>query len=308
MFGSYRITRLLGRGGMGAVFEVQDQETGRRLALKVLGQKLDSPEARQRFLREGRLAASINHPNSVYVYGTEEIGGTPVIAMELVPGGNLQERVSRRGPLQAPEAVDAIMQVIAGLEAARALGILHRDVKPSNCFEDLDGTVKVGDFGLSISTARSDDSITVRGALLGTPSFASPEQLRGDELNVRSDIYSVGVTLFYLLTGRTPFDGRSAVQMIANVLEKPAPSPAEFRSGIPNELARAVLRCLEKQPSERFRNYDELKQALAPFTSTAPAPASVASRFLAGVLDYAAIAIAGLFFLLLAFGDVSFFE
>jgi eukaryotic-like serine/threonine-protein kinase len=149
------------------------------LALKVLGQALDSPEARQRFLREGRLAASINHPNSVYVYGTEEIGGTPVIAMELVPGGTLQERVAGRGPRAVAEAVDAVMQIIAGLEAAQALGILHRDIKPSNCFEDVDGTAKIGDFGLSISTVRTDTNVTAHGVLLGTPAFSSPEQLQG---------------------------------------------------------------------------------------------------------------------------------
>ena len=301
-FGHYRIARLLGKGGMGAVFEAEDLETGRRLALKVLGQALDSPESRQRFLREGRLAASINHPNSVYVYGTEEIGGTPVIAMELVPGGTLQERVAATGPLAVPAAVDATIQIIAGLEAAQALGILHRDIKPSNCFEDRDGAVKIGDFGLSISTVRTDPNVTAQGILLGTPAFSSPEQLRGEELNARSDLYSVGVTLFYLLTGRTPFEGHTVVQLVANVLEKPAPAPSQFRKEIPEELARAVLRCLEKQPGERFRNYDELRQALAPFNSMAPVPASLALRFLAGVLDTMALGLVGVSLSLALFG------
>ena len=118
-FGHYRIVRLLGEGGMGAVFDAEDLESGRRVALKVLSQTLDSPEARQRFFREGRTAASINHPNSVYVFGTEEIGGTPTIAMELVAGGTLQDRVREQGPLQVAEAVDSVLQIIAGLEAAR---------------------------------------------------------------------------------------------------------------------------------------------------------------------------------------------
>jgi serine/threonine protein kinase len=270
-FGHYRIVRLLGQGGMGAAFEAEDMESGRRVALKVLSHTLDSPEARERFFREGRLAASINHPNSVYVFGTEEIGGTPVIAMELVSGGTLQDRVAAQGPLPVGQAVDCVLQIIAGLEAAQRIGILHRDIKPSNCFRDADGAVKVGDFGLSISTAvRTEPALTATGAFLGTPAFCSPEQLRGDELNARSDMYSVGATLFFLLTGRTPFEGKTTVQLLATVLEQRAPSPRKFRANVPQGLAKAVLRCLEKQPGERFKNYRELATALAPYSSAAP--------------------------------------
>lgn len=286
LFGHYRIVRLLGQGGMGAAFEADDLDSGRCVALKVLSHTLDSPEARERFFREGRLAASINHPNSVYVFGTEEIGGTPVIAMELVSGGTLQDRVSERGPLPIGEAVDAALQVIAGLEAAQEIGVLHRDVKPSNCFRDEDGTVKIGDFGLSISTAvRTEPALTATGAFLGTPAFCSPEQLRGDELNVRSDMYSVGATLFYLLTGRTPFEAKNTVQLLATVLEQRAPSPAKFRKEVPRGLARVIVRCLEKQPGERYKSYRDLAQALTPFSSVAPTPATLGFRFLAGALD-----------------------
>lgn len=304
LFGHYRISRFLGQGGMGAVFEAEDMESGRRVALKVLGQSLDSFEARERFLREGRLAGSINHPNSVYVYGTEEIGGIPVIAMELVPGGTLRDRVVARGPLPVGEAVDATMQIITGLEAAQASGILHRDVKPSNCFEDIDGTVKIGDFGLSVSSIRTDAIVTAHGAVLGTPAFSSPEQLRGEELNARSDIYSVGGTLFYLLTGRTPFEGRTAVQVIANVLEQTPPSPAQFRAAIPDGLARVILRCLEKQPGERFASYDELRQALVPYSSLEPPPAPLALRFVAGAMDMLALGTVGLIMSLVVWGEV----
>ena len=131
-FGDYRILRLLGKGGMGAVYEAEELLSGRRVALKVLGHSLDSADTRKRFIREGRLAASINHPNSVYVYGTEEIDGAPVITMELVPGGTLHERVKEVGPMSVPEAVDAILQIIAGLKPAHEVEILHRDIKPSN--------------------------------------------------------------------------------------------------------------------------------------------------------------------------------
>jgi hypothetical protein len=284
--GHYTIIRALGAGGMGAVYEAQDAESGRRVALKVLSHRLDSPEARQRFFREGRLAASINHPNSVYIFGTEEIGGTPVISMELVAGGTLQDRVRARGPLPIGQAVDSVLQLVEGLDAAQRVGILHRDVKPSNCYVGEDGTVKIGDFGLSISSSvRTEPAITTTGTFLGTPAFCSPEQLRGEELNTRSDMYAVGATLFYMLTGRTPFEAKHMVQLLATVLEQRAPSPRQFRPEIPQGLAKVVLRCLEKQPAERFKNYGDLTKALAPYCSAGPTPATLGLRFVAGVID-----------------------
>jgi eukaryotic-like serine/threonine-protein kinase len=297
VFGHYRIIRRLGQGGMGAVFEAEDLESGRLIALKVLGHQLDSPEARSRFLREGRLAASINHPNSVYVFGTEDIAGVPVIAMELVSGGTLQDRVTRHGPMPLAEAIDCVLQIIAGLQCAQQIGVLHRDIKPSNCFVEADGRVKVGDFGLSISTLmRTEPSITATGAFLGTPAFSSPEQLRGDELTVRSDIYAVGVTLYFLLTGHYPFNAPDMVRLLATILERRAESPARWRPELPSALCRLVLRCLEKDPEKRFRNYDELRRALLPFESAAPAPAALGFRLVAYVLDVALLAVmTGLF-------------
>jgi hypothetical protein len=298
LFGGYRILRPLGKGGMGTVYEAEELATGRRLALKVLSHSLDSEQARTPFFREGRLAASLNHPNSVYVFGTEEIDGMPVITMELAPGGTLQELIERKGPLPVTQAVDAILQIIAGLEAAASGGVLHRDVKPSNCFLDSDGAVKVGDFGLSISTlARGEVNLTTPGALLGTPAYASPEQLRGDELDSRSDIYAVGVTLYYLLTGRTPFTADNMVRLLATVLERQPESPRKLRPEIPEELAQVILRCLAKQPAQRFRSYNELRLALLPFTSAVSAPASAGLRALAGLIDLSLML--GLFFVLL---------
>jgi eukaryotic-like serine/threonine-protein kinase len=302
-FGHYNIIRALGVGGMGAVYDAEDLESGRRVALKVLSHTLDSPDARERFFREGRLAASINHPNSVYIFGTEEIGGTPVITMELVTGGTLQDRVRSRGPLPIGEAVDCVLQMVEGLEAAQRLGILHRDVKPSNCYMGEDGAVKIGDFGLSISTAvRTEPALTATGAFLGTPAFCSPEQLRGEELNARSDMYSVGATLFYLLTGRTPFEAKNMVQMLATVFEQRAPSPRKLRPDVPAGLAKVVLRCLEKQPGERFKSYADLARALAPYGSTAPTPATMGLRFLAGVVDMTLLGGLALVINLTAFG------
>ena len=285
-FGAYRLVRLLGKGGMGTVYHAEHLDTGRRVALKVLGHSLDSPDAHARFLREGRLAASINHPNSVYIYGTQEIEGTPVIAMELVAGGTLQDRVRQEGPLPVKEAVDAILQVIAGLEAAQAAGVLHRDVKPSNCFVDADGMVKVGDFGLSISTVgRGETNLTIAGSFLGTPAFSSPEQLRGDELDVRSDIYSVGATLYHLLAARPPLAASDLVRLVAEILDRVPDSPRKSQPAIPQGLCRIVMRCLAKERSSRFSGYGELTDALLPFSSVAPTPSALGMRFMAGVID-----------------------
>ena len=168
-FGPYRIVRLLGSGGMGEGYEAEHLEHGRRVALKVLNQRLASDEDRLRFLREGELAASVTSPHTVYVFGSEEIHGAPVIAMELLAGGTLRDRVQRRGPLGPREAVDALLDVAAGLRDARAKGILHRDIKPANCFITRAGAVKIGDFGLSIST-RGRDQHT--GGIQGTPHCA----------------------------------------------------------------------------------------------------------------------------------------
>lgn len=281
-FGGYRVLRLLGRGGMGAVYEAEHLETGRRVALKVLGHSIDSPEARKRFLREGRLAASVSHPNSIYIYGTEEIDGAPVISMELAAGGTLRDLIKHRGPLPSREAVDVILQVIAGLETAHAVGVLHRDVKPANCFVSPDGAVKVGDFGLSVSTlARGDSQLTASGVMLGTPSYAPPEQLRADELDIRADIYSVGATLYALLTGHAPFEGENAVQVVAAVLDK-QPTPI---SNVPPGLAQVVMKCLEKKREARYPSYSELREALLPFSAEAPVPAPLGLRFVAGVID-----------------------
>jgi hypothetical protein len=299
-FGGYKIVRHLGEGGMGAVYEAEEIASGRRVALKVLSHSLDSAATRQRFLREGRLAASVNHPNSVYIFGTEEIEGQPVITMELAAGGTLQDRVKQSGPMAIPDAVDAILQVMAGLEAAARLGVLHRDVKPSNCFVEEDGTIKVGDFGLSISTlARPESNLTATGAFLGTPAYSSPEQLRGDELDVRSDIYAVGVTLYYLFTGKTPFTGENVVQILAQVLERAPESPAKLRPELPKELSNVVLRCLAKLPAQRFKTYQELRDALAPFGSATNTPAPLVPRFCAGALDVCVDATMQVFLLLL---------
>ena len=286
-FGGYRLRGLLGRGGMGTVYDAEQINTGRRVALKMLGQQFDSPEMRQRFLREGRLAAGVSHPNSLYIFGSEEIEGLPVITMEIAGRGTLKDKLNQRGPLPTAEAVDAILDVIAGLEAAFASGVLHRDIKPSNCFVSPDGSVKIGDFGLSVSTlARDDTYVTATGVIMGTPAYASPEQLRGAELDVRADIYSVGATLFTLLTNRAPFEGDNAVQVVANAVNQQPTPLTELRENVPSGLDRVVTRCLAKEPDGRCADYTALRNALLPFSSKEPEPASMLIRASAGWIDY----------------------
>jgi len=285
--GPYRLLGFLGRGGMGTVYEAEHLASGRRVALKMLEQELDSPELRRRFLREGRLAARVNHPNSLYVFGSEQIEGIPVITMEIAGGGTLKDELKRRGPLPVAEAVDAMLDVISGLEAASACGVLHRDIKPSNCFVTPEGSVKVGDFGLSVSTlARTDTFITAHGKILGTPAYAAPEQLRGDTVDVRADIYSVGATLFTLLTDHAPFEGDNAVQVVANAVNKKPKSLSTFRGDVPQDLEHVVAKCLAKEPAERFIDYPALRDALLPFSSREPEPASMNVRAAAGWIDF----------------------
>lgn len=297
-FGDYEILRRLGHGGMGEVYEAAHISSGRRVALKVMRHNLSSEADRKRFFREGRLAASVTHPNVVYVHGSDEIDGVPAIAMELVHDGTLMDRLKRGGPLPVAEAVEAVLQVITGLEAAHAAGVLHRDIKPANCFVAADGTVKVGDFGLSISTvARGESLITASGSVLGTPTYASPEQLRGEELDVASDIYSVGATLYHLLTGHTPFEGDDFVKLITEVLDKEPADPRRWRAVLPDELVEVLRRCLAKDRRQRFASYTALRDALLPFRAAELVPARLGLRFLASVVDELVAQLPAVFFM-----------
>ena len=292
LWGAYRVVRLLGRGGMGEVYEAEQLETGRRLALKVLRDTLRGDDDRARFLREGQLAASISHAHTVYIFGSEEVGGAPAITMELLSGGTLKDRVTAEGPMPPSAAVSAVLDIIGGLDAAQAGGILHRDVKPSNCFVDADGDVKVGDFGLSISTLTRD----VRHELgttgfEGTPQFAAPEQLRGEPLDVRADIYAVGATLYYLLTGRPPLDAPDYRALVSKVASEKPLSPRVLRRAIPRGLAAVVLRSLAKAPAGRPQSYAELADLLRPYQSARDVAAPLGTRLIAWIADSAIVSV-----------------
>ncbi len=292
-FGPFQILRSLGSGGMGQVYMARRRDTGAEVALKLLHQRLDQTE-RARFLREGRLAATVSHPNSVYVYGVEEVEGVPVIAMELVSGCSLGELVTSDGPLEPARAVDMVLQLADGLEAAAEQGLLHRDIKPANCFVAQDDTCKIGDYGLSRSLSDDEDTqLTRTGTFLGTPAFASPEQLRAEKLGKRSDIYSLGATLYYLLTGQAPFTASNFARLVYDIQQQEPKSPADIREGIPTGLGRVVLHCLAKEPVGRYQDYGELRAALRPFSSEVVALASLRQRLAGGVIDRLALLVAG---------------
>ena len=263
--GGYRLLRPLGSGGMGTVYEAEDTATGRRVALKLIAPEFAAArEAVERFRQEGRLASAIAHPRCVFVLAADEDAGRPYIVMELMPGETLHDLVRKHGPLPPRRAVAKILDVIEGLQEAHRLGVVHRDVKPSNCFLEPNGRVKVGDFGLSKSLV-SDAQLTRTGTFLGTPLYASPEQIRREAVDQQSDVYSVAATLYYLLTGRAPFETNDAAAALARIAADPAPSMRTLRPDLPPDLDQVVLRGLEKDRERRWRNLEEFKTALLPF-------------------------------------------
>src|SRR5581483_9703647 len=251
--GGYRLLRVLGSGGMGTVFEAVGESTDQHVAVKLLTSPLTAHEtALERFRQEGQLASLISHPRCVFVLAADEEAGRPYIVMELMPGETLRDLVECRGPLPPLEAVAKILDVIEGLIEAHRLGILHRDVKPSNCFLMPDGRVKVGDFGLSKSLT-GDTSLTQTGAFLGTVLFASPEQVRGEGLGYASDVYSVCATLYFLLTGQAPFQHSNPGAVLAKVVSEDPRPIRQLRPDVSRRLERVVLKGLERDKDRRWQ-------------------------------------------------------
>jgi hypothetical protein len=283
--GGYRLLRPLGSGGMGAVYEAEDTASGRRVALKLLSPDFaGSAEAVERFRREGRLASTLSHPRCVFVLAADEESGRPYIVMELMPGRTLEDLVAEQGPLDPAAAVARILDVIDGLQEAHRLGFIHRDVKPSNCFLDSEGRVKVGDFGLAKSLTRGEN-LTRTGSFLGTLLFAAPEQIKGEPADAQTDVYAVAATLYFLLTGRAPFAGGDAAATLARTVSEPAPPLRSLRPELDPALDAVVRRGLERERGRRWRDLAELKAALLPFRP-GPLPfAALGMRFAAYLLD-----------------------
>ena len=258
--GRYRIQRKLGAGGMADVYLAEDQELGRRVAIKILNSRHGNDDQFiERFRREAKNAAALNHPNIVSIYDRGEAEDTYYIAMEFLDGRTLKELIVSRGAAPINVAIEYARQILSALRFAHRHGIVHRDIKPHNVLVDGEGRVKVTDFGI----ARAGTSqMTETGSIVGTAQYLSPEQARGGEVDPRSDLYSLGVVLYELLTGKTPFDGETPVEIAMKHLSNTPAPPSKLRPDVPPELDMVVLRALAKNPDDRYQSADEMEADL----------------------------------------------
>jgi predicted ATPase/serine/threonine protein kinase len=269
----YEVLRRLGSGGMGVVYEAQDIRLGRRVALKLLPEKLVGDErALRRFAREARAASSLNHPNICTIYEVEEHDHQPVIVMELLEGVSLNQRI-REGPISTDELLDFGIQACDALEAAHAKGIIHRDIKPGNMFIVGHRQMKILDFGLAkvcgpqVAAGQFDDqsegeALTLDGVIPGTTSYMSPEQVRGEEIDARSDLFSFGVVLYEMATGRRPFVGKNRVLLMDAILNAKPALATKANSSLPSALENIIARALEKKRENRFQRAADICSAL----------------------------------------------
>jgi Protein kinase domain len=260
--GSYEVKGVIGRGGMGVVLKAFDPALHRNVAIKVLSPHLAGNGAgRRRFLREARAAAAVAHEHVVSVFAVVEAAGPPFIVMEYVPGGSLQDRLDRHGPLALPEILRIGMQTAAGLAAAHAQGLVHRDVKPANILlENGIERVKLTDFGLARAVA--DASMTQSGVVAGTPHYMAPEQARGETTDHRADLFSLGSTLYAMCTGLPPFRAETPVAVVRRVSDDEPRPIREVNPEIPAWLEAIVERLHAKDPAERFASASELADLL----------------------------------------------
>jgi serine/threonine protein kinase len=270
----YRIVRKLGAGGMGLVYEAEDTKLGRRVALKFLKESTGhDPGAMERFLREARSASALNHPSICIVHAIEECDGRTFIAMELLEGESLDKALAR-GTMPISHCVEVCIEIADALDAAHKKGIVHRDIKPGNIFLTSRGTTKILDFGLAklmeVEGGPSEDTLadsetvfqTSVGTTVGTVVYMSPEQARGEALDARTDLFSLGSVMYGMVTGRHPFHGSTSAVIFGNILHAAPVSPAHFNSDIPPELERIINKLLEKDREMRYQVAAELRADL----------------------------------------------
>ncbi|MFQ5506056.1 MAG: protein kinase, partial [Planctomycetota bacterium] len=256
--GGYEIMSVLGHGGMGTVYQATQLSLHRKVALKILKQELaDNPQFIEHFFSEARAAARFNHPNIVQVFDVDQADGRPFYSMELLEQGSLEEKLQREGKLSIEEAVGVIRDAARGLSYADEIELVHRDIKPDNLMLTAQGVTKICDLGLA-----GDPAAQTRNAIVGTPHFISPEQIRNQKVDHRSDLYSLGCTFYRLLTGKTPFPSQGVKAILKAHLEAPPPSLREALPEAPEELEGVIARLLAKDPDERYQHAAELAEEL----------------------------------------------
>jgi serine/threonine protein kinase len=289
----YRILRKLGHGAMGIVYEAEDTKLGRSVALKFLAEEFsDDLQALERFEREARAASALNHPNIVSVYDIGREKDTYWIVTELVQGETLCQLIAH-GPLTVRKTIEIVVQVANGLASAHRAGIVHRDLKPSNIIVSPDGYVKIIDFGLAtqgpVHTDSSAPDLTNEGAVLGTAGYMSPEQIRGQTADNRSDIFSFGVILHEMLAGKRAFSGSSSVEAMNAILKD---DPPALPQSVALSLDRIVRRCLEKEPARRFQSAADLEFALVALSGSQGLPVQPPRQSIRKRLAWAAATLA----------------
>jgi eukaryotic-like serine/threonine-protein kinase len=292
--GNYRVLEKIGEGGMGVVYKAIDVNLDRTVAIKALKTDLSgNPDLEQRFRVEIKALANLNHTNLTPLYALFMETGRPMMVLEFVEGETFEQMVRRRGPIPGEEAISLFRQALAGIGFAHRMGIVHRDIKPANIMLNPQGVVKVMDCG--IAKALSAPGAAKSGVQIGTPLYMSPEQFLNRSVDVRSDIYSLGVTLYELLTGKVPFSGDSDYQIMADHVNTPPPLPTSIFPYVPKSVERAVLKALEKSPEARYQSVEEFAAALdgtpavvvpAPVVSTVPsaAPSAVPAATVTAVV------------------------
>jgi len=261
--GRYEVKSMLGMGGMGVVYRAVDRELGEPVAIKTLKNDAvaSDPAMLQRFKDEIRLARKITHRNVVRTHDLGEVEGMYYITMEFIEGQSLKHLIQSRGQLPVNVALTVGKQLCRALEVAHEQGVIHRDIKPQNLIVDPSGTLKVMDFGIARLATRTE-GVTQAGMAIGTPEYMAPEQLLGDNVDFRADLYAAGCVLFECLTGRTPFVADSPITLVAKQLEESPPSPASLNTEVPEALAQLILRTLSKDPNDRPQSaaalHDEL--------------------------------------------------
>ena len=265
-FGRYEIVREIGHGAMGVVYEALDPTIGRKIALKAIrfdGIGTTADEAARRFKNEARAAGGLNHPNLVTVYDAGEDNGILYLAMEFIEGVTLEALLRTQRTIATAQTIDMVRQICSGLDFAHAKGIVHRDIKPGNIMLAAHGLVKITDFGI----ARAGEAMTITGQVVGTPNYMSPEQVLGKTLDGRSDLFSVGVMLYEMVTGERPFEGQSITTIMYKIVHETPISPRKLDSTIHPGLSAVIEKSLEKSAEERFPNGAELARAVQNFES-----------------------------------------